>query len=370
MKPIDKPHLQVGALSHPGERRSHNEDRYSVTAYQRGSDGMPALLAVVADGIGGHLAGEVAAELTVEHLVEAVAASDGRQPLATLREAVIDAARAVHQAASDDSEREGMGSTAAVALILGDRLYITYVGDSRIYLQRGERFLQISNDHTWVQEAMDHKIISREEAEGHPQAHVLRRHIGGDTPPDPDQRLRFSGDPDDSGSTAQQGLRLQDGDRVLLCSDGLTDLVKDDEIAAQLKAGPPDQAVSKLVNLARERGGHDNITVVALEVPPAFRRAIPRSKGCLRRVLLALALAVLVGLLLGLAAAWWLQWRPFELPFEFLSAQLKAYASTGPIVGALTDQQRPETFTPCSNPELLSTRSAPEPGPLGDRSQR
>ncbi|MDX1600899.1 MAG: PP2C family serine/threonine-protein phosphatase [Anaerolineales bacterium] len=313
MKPLDKPHLLVGALSHPGEKRSHNEDRYSVTAYQRESDGMPVLLAVVADGIGGHQAGEVAAELTVEHLVEAVSRSDGRSPLVTLREAIIDAAQAVHTAAEQDSEREGMGSTVAAALVLGDRLYITYVGDSRIYLQRGDRILQISNDHTWVQEALDHKIITREEAEDHPQAHVLRRHIGGKAPPEPDQRLRVSRHPENPGSADDQGFRLQDGDRLLLCSDGLTDLVKDEEIAAELRQGPPEKSADRLVSLARERGGHDNITVVALEVPSGFRDRLPK-KGCLRRSLLFISLAVLVGLLLALAAVYWLGWRPVDFP--------------------------------------------------------
>lgn len=318
MKPLDKPHLLVGALSHPGEKRNHNEDRYSVTAYLREADGQPVLLAVVADGIGGHQAGEVAAELTVEHLVEAVSRSDGRSPLLTLREAIIDAARAVHAAAEQDSEREGMGSTVAAALVLGDLLYVTYVGDSRIYLQRGDRILQISNDHTWVQEALDHKIISREEAEDHPQAHVLRRHVGGEAPPEPDQRLRVSGDPDDPGSTGDQGLRLQDGDRLLLCSDGLTDLVKDEEIAAELQQGPPEESADRLVSLARERGGHDNITVVAIEVPSGFRGRLP-NRGCLGRTLLVISLVVLLAVLLVLAAAYWFGWRPVEIPAELLS---------------------------------------------------
>lgn len=313
MKPLDKPHLLVGALTHPGERREHNEDRYSVTAYQRERDGMPSLLAVVADGIGGHKAGEVAAEMTIEHVVEAVAQSDGAKPLATLHQAVLDAADAVHRASTADSEREGMGSTVAIAWVLGDELYITYVGDSRIYLHRDDHILQISNDHTWVQEAVDNKIISQEEAVDHPHAHVLRRHIGGETPPEPDQRLRLTGDPDDQGSSAQQGLQLMEGDRLLLCSDGLTDLVNPREIAAWLASAPPNESADQLVALARERGGHDNITVVVLEAPAGLRRVKSRS-GCLKRIVVALVLAALVGLALALAVSFLLAGDPVDMP--------------------------------------------------------
>ncbi len=313
MKPIDKPHLAVGALSHPGERRNHNEDRYSVTAYQRDRDGMPSLLAVVADGIGGHQAGEVAAEMTVEHIVEAVTRSDGDHPLQTLREAVTEAAIAVHEASTVDPQREGMGSTVSIAWILGDRLFVTYVGDSRIYLMRGDQLIQITNDHTWVQEAVDHQIISPEEAHGHPHAHVLRRHIGGEEPPEPDQRLRVFGGSDESGSRTNQGLKLREGDRLLLCSDGLTDLVEDEELAAALGEAPPEGAAERLVALARERGGHDNITVVALEVPQGALRSLPAKKS-LRNALLALALVAIFAGAVGLGAVWWFGLGPFDPP--------------------------------------------------------
>lgn len=347
MKPIDKPHLAVGALSHPGERRDHNEDRYSVTAYQRDRDGMPSLLAVVADGIGGHQAGEVAAEMTVEHIVEAVARSPGDHPLDTLREAVTEAAIAVHEASTTDPRREGMGSTVAIAWILGDRLFITYVGDSRIYLLRGDRLLQISNDHTWVQEAVEHKIISPEEAQDHPHSHVLRRHIGGEEPPEPDQRLRISGDSDESGSPSNQGLKLHQGDRMLLCSDGLTDLVEDEEIADVLGAAAPDQATERLVAIARERGGHDNITAVALEVPAEMLQAIP-SRSRLRRALLTLGLLIVLAGGAGLGAAWGLGLGPFNRTGGGLSQPSATPTLTGvsPTSSTMAATMAPATPTP------------------------
>ena len=324
MKPSDRPHLSVGALSHPGEQREHNEDRHSVTAYQLERGGQPALVAVVSDGIGGHQAGEVAAEITVDRVVERLAGSSGQDPLASLRAAVSDAARAVMEAAGDNEARQGMGSTLAAVWVIGNRLYMTNVGDSRIYLLRGEELRQLSNDHTWVQEALDHAIISAEEAEDHPHQHVLRRHIGGEQPPEADMRIRWSSDPDDHGSTSHQGLTLEPHDKLLLCSDGLTDLVEPPDLSQLLGSAEPSQAAEALVNLARERGGHDNITVVVLEVPPG---GAARSK---RRRLgtVGLLLAGLLGAVLAISLAWRLQLWPFQ------AGDLSGAASSDPVPSA------------------------------------
>lgn len=353
MKPIERPHLLVGALSHPGEERDHNEDRYSVTAYRLEPGGLPSLLAIVADGIGGHQAGEVAAEITVEAISERVGGSSGRDPLPTLRAAVTDAAHAVIDAAGKDSAREGMGSTVAAVWILGDRLYLTYVGDSRIYLRRDDRILQLSNDHTWVQEALDHEIISPQEAEDHPHAHVLRRHIGGDKPPEPDLRVRVSGSPEDSGSTSHQGLTLRAGDHILLCSDGLTDLVQADEIAAALRSAAPADAVQELVNLARSRGGHDNITVVALEVPAQAIR--PRS----RRVLGWGALAVITAFVVVLAGTLVATWRFNTWPWSALGL---GYRTPPPAATAVATQPPSEEELESGAPVALPSVT-PTPAP-------
>lgn len=309
MIPADKPHVEVAALTHPGERREINEDNYSVTAYRLDDSKVPALVAIVADGIGGHQAGEVASDLTVDTIVERLAASDGSDPLAAMRAGIVEASQAVHQAASQDEGQQGMGSTVATALLIGDRLYTAYVGDSRIYLQRSGVIRQVSIDHTWVQEAIDHDVITVEEAVDHPHSHVLRRHIGGEEPPDPDTRMKLNSEDTDDEARAHQGLQLNPGDTVLLCSDGLTDLVKDNEIESIINGQNLGDASQRLVELARKRGGHDNITVVLLKMPAPM--PVRQTSGCLRSAVL-LAIAALVLALAGLLGlAWSRGWWPF-----------------------------------------------------------
>jgi serine/threonine protein phosphatase PrpC len=352
LRPADKPHLIVGALSHPGEKRDHNEDRYSVTAYQTERGGQPALLAVVADGVGGHQAGEIAAEMTVEAVVERIGPSSGRDPLPTLRAAVSDAARAVIEAADKDEALAGMGSTLAIVWVIGSRLYLTYIGDSRIYFLRDGSIHQLSNDHTWVQEALEHEIISPEEAVDHPHAHVLRRHIGGDKPPEPDLRVRF-GTTEPTGSSSQQGLQLKVGDKLLLCSDGLTDLVQDDEIGAILAEHSPSSAARELVDLARHRGGHDNITVIALQVPAVQIRR--RRLSWLGWGLIGTLLVVLLAAAIGLAAAW-----RFDLwPFRSSGGQPQSTAAVSPPA-VLSSAEPPATTAAPPPPTPTPT---PTPGP-------
>jgi len=311
MNPSQDSHLTVAALSHPGEAREINEDRYSVSRFVREPDGRPALLAIVADGIGGHQAGEVAAQLTIDTLRTAIAGSDGEEPLAELREAVIAAGRLVIESSARDEALRGMGSTVAAAWVIDHRLYTVSVGDSRIYLLRQGRLRQISIDHTWVQEAVVHGILTPEEARTHPNAHVLHRHLGGEKDPLPDFRLRLSDTESDEQSESNQGLMLVPTDQLLLCSDGLTDLVEPAEIQAALSKYIPAEAVASLVNLARERGGHDNITVIAVSVPDPSHT--PPRKGCLGRVLRSsLAGVALIALvLLGIALGYWFDLWPW-----------------------------------------------------------
>jgi serine/threonine protein phosphatase PrpC len=295
----DRPHLLVAGQSHPGETGKNNEDAFSLTSYVLEAGKVPSLLAVVADGIGGHQAGEVAARLAVETLVQRVAASSGREPLKVLRAAVLEASHAIQRAASNSPDQEGMGSTIAVVWEIGGRLYTVSVGDSRIYLLRGAALRRLTIDHTWVQEALDHGIIAPEEVQNHPHAHVLRRHLGGAQDPQPDFRLRLRADESDSHSQANQGLALHAGDRFLVCSDGLTDLVTDAEIQTVLGAHPPAAAAQTFIDLARARGGHDNITVISALVP-ALRLRHP--------VLLGILLTVVVMLVLvaaGSLGLWW-----------------------------------------------------------------
>ncbi len=302
MIPSDNSHLTVAALSHPGEVREINEDRYSVTYYTRESDGASVTLAIVADGIGGHQAGEVAAQIAVDQITEDMAEASGDDPVPEISGAIINASRLISESSMRDEALQGMGSTIATAMVVDRLLYIVSVGDSRTYLIRSGEIRQISIDHTWVQEAIKHGILTPEEARNHPNAHVLHRHLGGDRDPIPDPRLRLSAEESDEASEANQGLILTPHDQILLCSDGLTDLVENHEILEVLSEYSSEEAASALVDMARARGGHDNITLVIVEVPEAeAAKSSSRLGTGLRLTLASLALLFLVAIGLGIS---------------------------------------------------------------------
>ncbi len=302
MIPSDSSHLTVAALSHPGEVREINEDRLSVTSYTRESDKAPVTLAIVADGIGGHQAGEVAAQIAVDQITDDIAKGSGEDPVAELSEAIITAGRLISESATRDEALQGMGSTIATAMVVERRLFIVSVGDSRTYLIRSGEIRQISIDHTWVQEAINHGILTPEEARNHPNAHVLHRHLGGDRDPIPDLRLRLSADESDEASQTNQGMSLAIHDQILLCSDGLTDLVEDHEILEVVSTRSPEEAASALVDMARARGGHDNITMVIIKVPDAEAASSSgRLQKGLRLAFASIALLLLVAIGLGLS---------------------------------------------------------------------
>jgi serine/threonine protein phosphatase PrpC len=295
---VNQAHLFVAARSHPGMSGKVNEDRYAVTAYQlKKRRATPVILAIVTDGIGGHRAGEVAAEMAVEMVRKVVSSSDATRPVDILREAILRANQAIIQKAESDRNLQGMGTTCACGWVIGERLYTSSIGDTRIYLARDNAIQQISTDHTWVQEAIDSGVLAPDQAHSHPNAHVIRRYLGSRNLVVPDTRLRLRPGETDAQSEANQGHRLQPGDQVLLCSDGLTDLVAEEEILAILKNNRQEQALDQLISLANQRGGHDNITVVALEVPRVTPRAVQSTRSW-QRAFMAF-MATMVVLLIG-----------------------------------------------------------------------
>lgn len=309
MIPSDRAHLNVAATSHPGMSGKNNEDRYGVSAYRLNAGAVPSVLAIVADGIGGHRAGEVAAELAVEVISQAVSSSDGQDPVKTLQQALIHASQMIYQKAEADPGLKGMGTTCACAWVIGDRLYLAFVGDSRVYLVRDGVIHQLTIDHTWIQEALDAGALTQDEAQGHPNAHVIRRYLGSKNEVVPDMRIRLRPGQTDAIAEANQGLRLKAGDQVLLCSDGLTDLVSDQEILAVFQQDNLEGALKRLVELANGRGGHDNITAVTLQMPSteplaptapvqvatAPGRRARLGAGCLAGLLLSALLLVAAG---------------------------------------------------------------------------
>lgn len=274
---ISRAHLQVTALTHPGLAGRQNEDRFAVSAYRLSeADPTPSVFAVLSDGIGGHRAGEVAAEIAVETISRMVEQSDAGEPLEILNHTIQATSELIAAKAKDDTQRLGMGTTCACAWVIGHKLFTASVGDSRIYLLRGEQIHQLTVDHTWVQEAVEKGILQADQARTHPNMHIIRRYLGSSQPPQADLRMRLAKDESDTQSRSHQGLRLIPGDVLLLCTDGLTDLVEADEIweavhAASSPGSPAGpglpSAAQALVNLATSRGGPDNITVVLLAVP-------------------------------------------------------------------------------------------------------
>jgi PPM family protein phosphatase len=261
-------HIFVAAQTHPGQSGKNNEDNFAISAYTLSQHNpMPVVVAVVSDGIGGHRAGEVASAMVVNGMSETAGKVTGGNPLALFQESFYRISEEIFKQAERDATRRGMGATASCAWILGDVLYIAYAGDSRIYLVRDSKVRQISRDHTWVQEAIEKGILSDSQIKTHPNLHVIRRYLGSETPPEPDLRLFLSEEDSDEKAKANQGLLLQPGDIVILCTDGLTDLVSGSEIFGLLKGKTLNQAALAMIDLANQRGGHDNITVVLLGIP-------------------------------------------------------------------------------------------------------
>ncbi len=261
-------HMVVAARTDPGRSGKKNEDNFAVSAYHLSADNpTPSLLAVVADGIGGHRAGEVASAIAVEVISQTVAESDGRDPLGVLTQAVAMANYHIVLQGQQNNAHLGMGSTCVCAWVIGDRLYTVSVGDSRLYWIRHGKIQQLTTDHTWVHDAIVHGIIRPEDARTHPNAHVIRRYLGSQPPPEADFRLRVYAEESDEDALNNQGLQLLPGDVLVLCTDGLTDLVEADEILATIQHYRNlETAAEALVALANERGGHDNITVVLLQM--------------------------------------------------------------------------------------------------------
>ncbi len=363
MIPAERSHLHVSALSHPGMSGKNNEDRYAVSAFRVSqANPLPSVFAIISDGIGGHNAGEVAAEIAVDTISQQIAASDATNPVNTLEDAVIQASQAILAQSEDNPELLGMGATCACCWVIDDRLYVAHVGDSRTYLLRGDTITQLSTDHTWIQEAMDAGLLTPEELANHPNTHVIRRYLGSKKRVVPDMRLRL--DPDESPSQANQnqGLKLLPGDQILLCSDGLTDLVSDEEIQATLRSGTLEEALKQLIAKANERGGHDNITTIALGVPtsiphaefglPGVRRWKPRL-ACLVTSLFIVLVAALF-LVAYLFSDYILQ-RPFPTPTNTPYQQLVYPTPDETLKGEVTSSPTPTEPAPTSTAGIEPT---------------
>lgn len=271
---------KIAYASHEGMSGKRNEDSLGVFAWKLG-DETNILLAVVADGVGGQIAGEVASRLTVDAFKSYF---DGLEQINNvsghLERAILSANKAVYEASQENPDYRGMSTTVVAVAIVDNRLYTAFVGDSRIYLMRDGRLRQISVDHTWAQEAIDAGLLTREQAKQHPNRNVIRRHLGGSPEVEVDHRLLLRSGQSEEEALANQGLALQPGDTLLLCSDGLTDMISDEAVDATLRAHYHnlEAASQELIDKANQAGGKDNITAVIVQVPgelPAAAAAPP-----------------------------------------------------------------------------------------------
>jgi protein phosphatase len=210
-------------------------------------------LVVVADGMGGHSAGEVASQIAAD-VVTRVYYETRAEPGAALKLAVEEANRQINEAAAVDSAKHGMGTTCTALALCGGHAYAAHVGDSRLYMLRAGQLYQLSEDHSAVNEMVKLGLITKEQARTHEDKNVILRALG--TTPEVEVSVL-------------EPFPVREGDRYLLCSDGLHDLVLEDEIASVLSGSEDTHAAGeRLIAMAKERGGHDNITVGIIAIMP------------------------------------------------------------------------------------------------------
>ena len=252
--------IKAFGMSDVGRKRKHNEDNMAFDPEEG--------LFVVADGMGGHAAGEVASKITVETIGEFIASTRQKEEATwpfkynhslhfnsnRLAVAIEKANERVMAAVAAQPWLKGMGTTVVAGLLNEKILALAHVGDSRAYLYRGGQLSRLTDDHSWVHEQVAAGILTEDEAKTHPLKNVVTRALGGGPSVAPDlQELAFSA-----------------GDLYIFCSDGLTTMMADEEIAETVAAeADPEKLCQKLIEEANERGGVDNITVVVVRIPEA-----------------------------------------------------------------------------------------------------
>src|ERR1700730_15938018 len=259
--------LDVAQLTDVGRKREHNEDNM---AYVIPKDpqvmAMKGALFIVADGMGGHAAGEVASEIAVDTVSNAYYMDDNEDVTTPLLHAIKRANSLIHQRASENMLRSGMGTTCVAAVLRGNMAYIANVGDSRAYLVRHGQIKQVSQDHSWVAEQVRAGLLTEDQARTHAQRNVITRCLGTQSDVEIDVFPEA----------------IEEKDALILCTDGLSaGQVSDDEIRKIVDQTAPQESVYHLVERANENGGPDNITAIVVSVqevglePPGVRRPVP-----------------------------------------------------------------------------------------------
>ena len=238
--------LKTFSVTDIGKKRKLNQDY--VYASEQAVGNLPNLF-IVADGMGGHKAGDFASKCTVETICDLASRSFEKNPVLILRKAIETANGSIRKKSAEDESYEGMGTTVVAASCLGKYLQIANVGDSRLYII-GDEIRQITKDHSLVEEMIRMGGIDRSAAKNHPDKNIITRAIGANDTVDIDF---FS-------------VELKPREKVLMCSDGLTNMLEDEEIRRIVQGpGSIEGRARELVSAANDRGGKDNISVILIE---------------------------------------------------------------------------------------------------------
>ncbi len=287
MIPLDKAKIRSSAKTHPGLSGKANQDRFALQAFQlKESSPTESVLAILADGVGGQRAGETAAQLTVDVLYDSIASSQGSQPNGILQSAILRAEQAILTQSEGEKAKWGMGSTALCAWVIDQRLFSASVGDSRLYLLRGER-LHLVNVPREVKRPRGSKKDQPEEEQSSAGylGSRMREDIEMSLAMDMPRWLR---------GRSKNGIQLSPNDRLLLCTDGLIEALDEQRIAEILGQSRIEDAASNLVQAALEAGAQTNLTALAIAIPPGRPMRAYQQVVLQRRLRLILAALLLI----------------------------------------------------------------------------
>lgn len=245
--------LTIAQQTDVGRTRESNED--SMLSFVPEDSQLLAnkgALFVVSDGLGGHTSGEVASAMAAQVIRDSYYQDADEDTAASLQRAIKQANRAIVERAAQNEAWSGMGTTVVAAVLRDDTLYAANVGDSRVYIVRGDTIRQITEDHSWVAQQIRAGQMTPEEARAHPKRNVIYRCLGEDKDVEVDLFTE----------------QVQDGDLLVLCTDGLSGQISDDELLAMVQQYQPQESVQRLIARANENGGPDNITAIVVQVAP------------------------------------------------------------------------------------------------------
>ncbi|MFC1817448.1 Stp1/IreP family PP2C-type Ser/Thr phosphatase [Thermodesulfobacteriota bacterium] len=243
----------IGAATDPGLEHNENQDSYAFYSLEKGSAPKKGILMVLADGMGGHSGGAIAAKITVDVLMQTYYEDNTASITESLKKSFLKANQKVIERGKDDLKLQGLGSTLVSVVFKGDQMYFANVGDSRGYSIYANEISQFTEDHSYVASLVKAGAISAEEALTHPEGNIITRAIGFEE--------------DLSVDTSQESIKIKKDQYILLCCDGLYRVVSDQEILATVNEyKDPDIISKKLIEMANANGGPDNITVLIARI--------------------------------------------------------------------------------------------------------